>query len=178
MLTSLQQIKVFWVNYMERSKHDSYCQKSCMLCSYSDTFMYEIQLIDCFITAGVFSLEYFYIWLAEKAKDIEMLSSILVCCLISYFLSKACAKSPRWLTVIKIAEVLIWNKHFAVDNHKIDRLFLGSILSWTSEPISFWRMTAVLISVILGSEVPSFIHFMKMNILQYSPWSQIIFVSP
>lgn len=39
--------------------------------------MYEIQLMDSFIIAGLFSLEYFYIRLAEEAEYIEMLSSIL-----------------------------------------------------------------------------------------------------
>lgn len=141
--------------------------------------MYEIQLMDSFITAGLFSLEYFYIRLAEEAEYIEILSSILeLATSFPAFWVKGCAKSLSWLTVIKLAEVLIWNECFAVDNHKIDSLFLGSILSWISGRISFWRMNPVLISVILGSEIQSFIHFMKMNILQCSPFSQIIFVNP
>lgn len=76
-----------------------------------------------------FFFEYFYVWLAEEAKYIKMLSSILELAASFFtFWVNACAKSPSWLTAIKFAEVLIWNECFAVDNRKIDRLFLGSIL--------------------------------------------------
>lgn len=130
LLTCLQQINIFGINYVGESKHDSYCQKSYMFCPYSDAFMYKIQLIDSFITAGVFSLEYLSSWLAEEAKYTEMLSSILdLAVSFPTFWVKSCAKSPGWLTVIKFV-VLIWKESFAVDNHKIDGLFLESIFSW------------------------------------------------
>lgn len=142
-------------------------------------------LIRCFYVWNRIDGQFYYCWcvffgifLYRTCRRGKVHLNIVVhfraCCLISYFLSN----SPSWSTVIKFAEVLIWNECFAADSHKTDRLFLGSILSLISGAISFWRMNPVLISVILGSEVLSFIYLMKMNILQCTPFRHIIFANP
>lgn len=56
---------------MEGSGHDSHCQKPYMFFSYSDAFMYDTELMDSFITAGVFSLEYFIYDLQKRQSTFK-----------------------------------------------------------------------------------------------------------